>query len=122
MQTKDNNTKQAATSSTTSTDIPPQQLDQYWTVSSGVAVRNGWSCRECKKAIVKGEQIKVRDGRKLRLMYHEKCFSGDADPRTQIHSSFSEGRLPRQVFQDTAPKQKGCGKWSTSSYGYNPTG
>jgi hypothetical protein len=40
-----------------------QQGGEYWTVSGGQAVRTGWSCRECKKVIQKGENIKVRDGR-----------------------------------------------------------
>lgn len=99
-----------------------QQEDTlYWTVSSGIAARNGWTCRECKKPIAKGEQIKVRDGRKVRLMYHDKCFSGGADPRTQLHSSFQQGRLPRNSFQPEAPREKGTGKWSTATYGYSPT-
>jgi len=83
---------------------------EYWTISTGVAVRNGWSCRDCRQDIQKGgfvnltpcegerkslgsvvpylhkadwsipimydiragENICVRDGRKLRLFYHER--------------------------------------------------
>lgn len=32
----------------------PGLMEEYWTVSTGVAVRNGWSCRDCKGAIAKG--------------------------------------------------------------------
>ena len=88
----------------------------YWTVSYGKAVRNGWSCRACRKGIMKGADMAIRDGRKLRLMYHKACFSGQSDPRTQPGSSFQEGRLP--VFSPQAPVVKGAGKWSVNSYGY----
>jgi len=50
--------------------------EAYWTVSSGVSTRVGYSCRECRKVISKGEAIKVREGRKMRFYYHDKCFSG----------------------------------------------
>lgn len=69
---------------------------------------------------MKFEPIAVRDGRKIRLMYHEACFSGHSDPRTQQKSSAHEGRVSH-VISSSAPKQKGYGKWSTSSYGYQPT-
>lgn len=62
--------------------------EEYWTVSTGVAVRHGWSCRECKQDIGKGSQMIVRDGRKLRFMYHVACYSGSADPRSQENSSY----------------------------------
>ena len=95
--------------------------DSYWTVSFGPAVRMGWTCRECKRAIQKGEQIACRDGRKIRLYYHQGCFSGDADPRTQVSSSFNDPRFPSVAFQSEAPAVKGRGKWSTSAYGYMPS-
>ena len=50
--------------------------EAYWTVSSGKAERTGYSCRECKKVICKGELVKVREGRKMRFYYHDACFSG----------------------------------------------
>ena len=93
---------------------------EYWTVSFGIANRNGYTCRECKKPIMKFERIAVRDGRKIRLMYHEKCFSGESDPRTQKNSSAHDIRLKNSISA-SAPKEKGYGKWSTSYYGYNPT-
>ena len=96
--------------------------DSYWTVSYGTACRTGFSCRECKKVINKNEPIAVRDGRKMRFFYHRKCFSGSSDPRTQSQSTFNQGRLPGSSFQSKAPEHKGRGKWSVSSYGYNPSG
>lgn len=89
--------------------------EAYWTVSSGKAERTGYSCRECRKVICKGETMKVREGRKLRFYYHEACFSGEADPRTQGNSSFSNKELP---ISKSAPATKGRGKWSVASYGY----
>uniref|UniRef100_A0A0G4GTW4 PARP-type domain-containing protein n=1 Tax=Chromera velia CCMP2878 TaxID=1169474 RepID=A0A0G4GTW4_9ALVE len=88
---------------------------EYWTVSQGVAVRNGHMCRECKSYIFKGSSVIVRDGRKIRLFYHPQCFSGEADPRTQTHSSFQKFK---GVTSEKAPLEKGRGKWSTT-YGYN---
>lgn len=100
--------------------------EHYWTVSKGVAARTGWSCRECKSNIAKGEPICVRDGRKMRFFYHERCFSGFADPRTQPASTFSSaacggatsGPSKYGAISESAPAAKGRGKWSTSYYGY----
>lgn len=63
-------------------------------------------CRECHTAIEPGDDIMYRDGRRIRLMYHENCFSGDADPRTQKGSSFNSGRLPKSSFSLKAPPSK----------------
>ncbi|XP_075251376.1 uncharacterized protein LOC142343884 [Convolutriloba macropyga] len=93
----------------------------YWTVSRGVAVRYGWKCRECKVDIAKGEKIVARDGRKIRLFYHENCFSGSSDPRTQSNNTMNQNRHPKSSFNMAAPSQKGRGKWSVEEYGYNPT-
>ena len=90
--------------------IARQEGDDYWTISTGIACRNGWSCRACRKGINKGAKLVSRDGRKMRLMYHIECFSGDSDPRTQPGSSATENRLP--IFSDKAPKEKGRGKWT----------
>eukprot|EP00282_Hemiselmis_andersenii_P012771 CAMPEP_0114169312 /NCGR_PEP_ID=MMETSP0043_2-20121206/33497_1 /TAXON_ID=464988 /ORGANISM="Hemiselmis andersenii, Strain CCMP644" /LENGTH=44 /DNA_ID= /DNA_START= /DNA_END= /DNA_ORIENTATION= len=29
----------------------------YWSLGRGIAVRNGWTCRECRKPIFKGEPM-----------------------------------------------------------------
>ena len=88
----------------------------------------------------------VREGRKLRFFYHQKCFTGSADPRTQEGSSYekrtdlksktapnmsslegprackdSDGRvLGREVFKPEAPSTLGAGKWSVNVRGYQP--
>ena len=65
-------------------------LEPYWTITHGHANRTGWSCRECHTVIYQGEPIVIRDGRKLRLMYHERYYSGGSDPRTQVGSSYHD--------------------------------
>ena len=92
---------------------------EYWTVSKGPANRI-FNCRECKGIIYKNAPMVCRDGRKLRLYYHEECFSGEADPRTQANSSYNKpDKKFSAVISPTAPARKGTGKWSTS-YGYQP--
>ena len=93
--------------------------EEYWTVSEGLAVRNGNKCRECKEYINIRDPVVIRDGRKIRLFYHTKCFSGSADPRTQPNGAFSQDKFGG-VLSPSAPKEKGHGKWSLQSYGYTP--
>ncbi|KAI8806798.1 hypothetical protein BJ742DRAFT_854899 [Cladochytrium replicatum] len=97
---------------------PESATTSYWTLSEGYAIRTGFSCRECRLVIQKGEAVTVRDGRKMRLFYHRECFSGDPDPRTQPNSSYS-GEL-KSVIAERAPSVKGVGKWSVERYGYAP--
>ena len=93
--------------------------EPYWTVSYGHANRTGWSCRECHSVIYQGEPIVIRDGRKLRLTYHEHCYSGGSDPRTQAGSSYHDQKwATTQPIRQKAPPCKGYGKWSCSEYGY----
>jgi len=94
-------------------------LEPYWTITHGHANRTGWSCRECHSVIYQGEPIVIRDGRKLRLMYHEHCYSGGSDPRTQAGSSYHDQKWTNaHSIQEKAPTAKGYGKWSCSEYGY----
>jgi hypothetical protein len=111
--------------------------EAYWELSGPVCLSRLASCRACRQTIYKGQSAMVRDGRKLRFMYHTSCFTGDADPRTQENSSFSEAKeyhektapnkacvdpdgrpLGREVFKPTAPSVLGKGKWSVQSRGY----
>lgn len=93
--------------------------ESYWTISHGHANRTGWSCRECRAVIYQGEPIVTRDGRKLRLMYHQGCYSGESDPRTQGGSSYHDQKwTTAHSIQTRAPSVKGYGKWSCSEYGY----
>ncbi|KAI6646710.1 hypothetical protein LOD99_12831 [Oopsacas minuta] len=93
--------------------------EEYWTVSRGLAVRNSNKCRECKQYIMMKEPIVIRDGRKIRLFYHSRCFSGSADPRSQLNGAFSREKY-EGIMSPSAPKEKGNGKWSCRSYGYTP--
>lgn len=90
-------------------------MSNYWTVSKGKANHTGHTCRECRGTIFSNEPICVRDCRKIRLFYHKNCFSGDADPRTQGSSSYTDKSWQ---IRDKAPVVKGRGKWWTSEYGY----
>ena len=120
----------------------------YWELSGPIIAVCFQTCRACKNTVNKGQTVMVREGRKLRFFYHEECFTGDADPRTQAGSSFadekhkdlhtktapplsslegpraykdSDGRvLSRVVFKPTAPSSLGAGKWSVRKRGYNP--
>ena len=92
---------------------------EYWTVSHAVSNRFGMTCRECRDTINKGESYVARDGRRIRLVYHDKCFSGDADPRTQSQSTAHRGAL-KEMITAQAPERKGAGKFSVSSYGLPP--
>ena len=124
--------------------------DAYWELSGPSPINRTVTCRACKKTVMGGESVMVRDGRKLRFHYHTSCFSGDADPRTQQNSSFKErpdyhektapklsslegpracrdadGRvLSRIIFKDKAPATVGIGKWNgplgISERGYHP--
>lgn len=112
-----NNTKiNSINSNTNSSTDSNTNSSTYWTVSHGISNRL-YTCRECKSTIYSGENIAVRDARKIRLVYHEKCFSGDSDPRSQKNSSFNTSHL-RKVISIKAPKIKGYGKWSTQNIGY----
>jgi len=90
-------------------------MSEYWTASQGRANHTGHTCRECRGTIFRNEPIYVRDGRKIRLFYHRKCYSGDADPRTQASSSYTDKSWG---IREKAPGHKGRGKWWTSEFGY----
>jgi len=124
--------------------------EAYWELSGPTPINRTVTCRACKKTIMRGESVMVRDGRKLRFHYHTECFSGEADPRTQRNSSFTsrsdyhaktapklsslegpracrdaDGRkLGREVFKAEAPASVGVGKWNSGplgvSRGYHP--
>jgi hypothetical protein len=120
--------------------------EAYWELSGPLPSVRTVSCRACKKTVMKGESVMVRDGRKLRFFYHTKCFTGNADPRTQEGGAYQtrpdyklktapnvsslegpravkdpDGRtLGREVHKDEAPSVLGHGKWSVNSRGYQP--
>lgn len=122
--------------------------DAYWELSGPLPCTSAKTCRACKKAIFKGQSVFCRDGRKLRFFYHEACFTGNADPRSQENSSFElredyhqksapnvsalegpramldlDGRpMGREVFKPKPPSTLGHGKWSVAERGYKSIG
>uniref|UniRef100_A0A7S1LEE0 Uncharacterized protein n=1 Tax=Neobodo designis TaxID=312471 RepID=A0A7S1LEE0_NEODS len=53
----------------------------------------GHPCKECKRPFQRvGEPLMVRRGGRIELRYHEQCYSGSADPRTQASSSFNSSQ------------------------------
>lgn len=63
----------------------------YWAIGTrGAQARDlGHRCKQCTLPFSKvGETIVLRRGGRIELRYHEACFSGEADPRTQTGSSF----------------------------------
>ncbi len=55
----------------------------------------------------------------MRFWYHDRCFVGNADPRTQTGSTFNSDDYKDFDFS-AAPLDKGRGKWSVKEYGYQP--
>eukprot|EP00667_Euglena_gracilis_P022530 EG_transcript_25105 len=81
----------------------------YWASSTrAVEARDlGHTCRECKQKFNRlGETIVIRRGGRIEMRYHEACFSGDDDPRTQAHSSAQDrwdghvsAAAPKEMFR-----------------------
>lgn len=119
--------------------------EAYWKLSGPTVTNRLSSCRACRGLIPKGDRVLVREGRRLRFFYHEVCFTGSADPRTQAGSSFerqdyhastaprvsslegpracrdADGReLGRTVFKPSAPSVLGRGKWTARERGFRP--
>ena len=71
-------------------------VDNYWAFEIRYpTIRDiGHTCRECKLPFKSyDENVVLRRGGRIELRYHEKCFSGKADPRTQVASSFHKGKF-----------------------------
>ena len=62
--------------------------EAYWALTGPAVTNRIQSCSACRGIIFQGSRVLVREGRKLRFFYHEACFTGGADPRTQRGSSF----------------------------------
>mmetsp|Transcript_8641 Transcript_8641/g.29474 ORF Transcript_8641/g.29474 Transcript_8641/m.29474 type:complete len:125 (-) Transcript_8641:371-745(-) len=79
----------------------------YWDfVRRPAAQRDlGHTCRECKRPFTAiGEPLAERRGARLAMRYHDTCFSGTADPRTQSNSSFAAGKWAGAVGPE-APRE-----------------
>ena len=77
----------------------------YWELSGPTPVNRCVSCRACKQTIYKNSSVYTRTGRKLRFFYHENCFSGSADPRTQKNGAFTDSK--HIYHKKTAPNVSG---------------
>ncbi len=63
------------------------------------------TCRECKQPFTKlGENLSVRRGGRIELRYHEECFSGIADPRSQAGSTANKGKYAAALSKTSAPR------------------
>jgi hypothetical protein len=64
----------------------------YWAFQSRLTEARdvGHRCKECHREFLRvGDTMFLRRGGRIELRYHAHCFSGSADPRTQVNSSFS---------------------------------
>ena len=71
-------------------------MTQYWDFQHREAQRNdlGHKCRECRMPFTTiGEPITERRGARVSMRYHAECYSGYADPRSQLSSSHHQGTL-----------------------------
>ena len=76
----------------------------------------GHKCRECKRPFQRlGEPMTERRGARVSMRYHAACFSGFADPRSQLGSSTHSGKLAGTQL-DAAPSGKAGSKMRTSSH------
>eukprot|EP01084_Bolivina_argentea_P101048 181234_1 len=74
------------------------------------------TCRECKQPFTKlGENLSIRRGGRIELRYHEGCFSGIADPRSQAGSTANKGKYAAALSKTAAPRLP-YSKMRTSSH------
>eukprot|EP00928_Gymnodinium_smaydae_P049553 TRINITY_DN33277_c0_g1_i1.p1 TRINITY_DN33277_c0_g1~~TRINITY_DN33277_c0_g1_i1.p1 ORF type:complete len:298 (+),score=61.34 TRINITY_DN33277_c0_g1_i1:45-938(+) len=90
----------------------------YWDFQHRTSTRAdlGHTCRECKKPFASiGEPMTERRGARVSMRYHAACFSGFADPRSQVGSSTHVGNL-RGTQLEAAPSGKAGSKMRTSAH------
>ncbi|KAL1495362.1 hypothetical protein AB1Y20_016731 [Prymnesium parvum] len=91
---------------------------RYWDFQHRAVVRGdlGHKCRECRRPFgTIGEPLTERRGARLSLRYHAECFSGFADPRSQLGSSHHTGPLAGHQMV-AAPSDKASTKMRTGSH------
>ena len=89
----------------------------YWDYQHRTVERQdlGHKCRECRLPFTTiGEPLTERRGARVSMRYHAACFSGYADPRSQIGSSHHAGKLSGTQC-DAAPGKK-TGKMRTGAH------
>ena len=90
----------------------------YWDYQHRGAERPdlGHNCKECRLPFTTiGEPLTERRGARISMRYHAACFSGYADPRSQVGSSHHVGRLSGTQL-DAAPGTKAGGKMRTAQH------
>ncbi|CAM9822649.1 unnamed protein product, partial [Choristocarpus tenellus] len=81
---------------------------KYWDFAFRLLSKNelGHKCRECRQPFADtNDVIAVRRGGRIELRYHEQCFSGLADPRTQPASSANMGKFSNSLRGTEAPHE-----------------
>ena len=90
----------------------------YWDYQHRTVERAdlGHKCRECKRPFTTiGEPLTERRGARVSMRYHAACFSGFADPRSQLGSSTHVGGLAGTQL-DAAPSSKAGSKMRTGRH------
>ena len=91
---------------------------EYWDYQHRTVQRQdlGHVCKECKRPFTTvGEPLTERRGARISMRYHATCFSGYADPRSQVSSSHHVGQLSG-TQHNAAPGGKAGGKMRTSQH------
>lgn len=107
----------------------------YWDFIYREATPNdlGHICRECRRPFTQlGAALAERRGARLALRYHRNCFSGVADPRSQPHGPFQEGKwagsnavsaaAPAEPFHKMRTARQFDHSCGSSSYRYSSRG
>jgi hypothetical protein len=91
---------------------------EYWDFQHRTVTAKdlGHTCRECRLPFASiGEPLTERRGARISSRYHAECFSGYADPRSQVGSSHHTGHLAGQQME-AAPTRKATSKMRTGSH------
>lgn len=91
---------------------------KYWDFQHRAVEKHdlGHRCRECRMPFTTiGEPLTERRGARVSMRYHAACFSGFADPRSQVASSHHVGSLAGSQFE-AAPGAKAGSKMRTSQH------
>jgi hypothetical protein len=91
---------------------------EYWDFQHRAVTKKdlGHTCRECRKPFSRiGDPLTERRGARISSRYHAVCFSGFADPRSQVQSSHHQGKLKGTQLV-AAPGEKATTKMRTGRH------
>ena len=91
---------------------------EYWDFQHRTVTAKdlGHTCRECRLPFTNiGDPLTERRGARISSRYHAECFSGYADPRSQVGSSHHSGKLAGTQME-AAPATKATSKMRTGSH------